>query len=109
MNNLLKFLKYRSYEILTGSAILVFMVSKRHDIRTPYHWDEMGVYVPAAFQMKDTHHISLLPGSIAPLYSRGHPLLFTFCNATVFKLFGETITVGHLFALSLAIITLVAI
>jgi 4-amino-4-deoxy-L-arabinose transferase-like glycosyltransferase len=107
MNRLLKLVKTRPYEFLTAAAIFVFFLYKLHDIAIPYHWDEMGVYVPAAFHMKDTGHISLLPGSLPSLFSRGHPLLFTFCNALVFKIFGETVTVGHLFALFLAIATLV--
>jgi 4-amino-4-deoxy-L-arabinose transferase-like glycosyltransferase len=107
MNSLLKLVKNRPYEILTAAAVIVFLLCKLHDVFTPYYWDEMGVYVPAAFHMKDAGHISLLPGSLDPLFSRGHPLLFTFCNALVFKIFGETITAGHLFALSLGIATLV--
>jgi len=107
MNPLLKLIKTHSYELLTVAVIFVFSLFKLHDVRIPYHWDEMGVYVPAAFQMIDTGHIGLLPGNLDPLFSRGHPLLFTFCNALVFKIFGDTITVGHLFALFLAIITLV--
>ena len=107
MTYLLKLVKNRPYELLTAAVIIVFFLFKLHDVRIPFHWDEMGVYVPAAFQMKDTGHISLLPGAIDPLFSRGHPLLFTFCNALVFKIFGDTVTVGHLYALFLAIITLV--
>jgi hypothetical protein len=102
----LKLVKNRPYELLTAAAILVFFLCKLHDVNIPYNWDEMGVYVPAAFHMKDAGHISLLPGSLESLFSRGYPLLFTFCNALVFKIFGDTITVGHLFALFLGIATL---
>ncbi|MCX6247827.1 MAG: glycosyltransferase family 39 protein [Bacteroidetes bacterium] len=107
MNRLLTVIRNRPYELLTTLAILVFILFKLPDIGIPYHWDEMGVYVPAAFRMMDNGHISLLPASIEPLYSRGHPLLFTFCNALVFKLFGETVTVGHIFALFLGVATLI--
>ena len=107
MNRLFKLVKNCPYELGTAAVIIVFSLFKLHDISIPFNWDEMGVYVPAAFQMKDTGHISLLPGNIDPLFSRGHPLLFTFCNALVFKIFGDTVTVGHLYALFLAIITLV--
>ncbi|MGA2822988.1 MAG: glycosyltransferase family 39 protein [Bacteroidales bacterium] len=103
----MKLIKNHPYELLTAAAIIIFFFFKLHDVSIPYHWDEMGVYVPAALQMKDTGHISLLPGCIDPLFSRGHPLLFTFCNALIFKIFGDTFIVGHLFALFLAIITLV--
>ncbi len=107
MNQVLKLIKDRPYELLTVAAIFVFFLFKLHDVNIPYNWDEMGVYVPGAFHMKDAGHISLLPGSLEPRFSRGHPLLFTFCNALVFKIFGDTITAGHLFALFLGIVTLV--
>jgi 4-amino-4-deoxy-L-arabinose transferase-like glycosyltransferase len=107
MNRFFQLVKNNIFEVSTAVAIFVFILCKRHDIRIPYHWDELGVYVPAAFQMKDTGHISLLPGSIDSLFSRGHPLLFTFSNALVFKIFGDTVTVGHIFALLLSILTLV--
>ena len=107
MNYLLQLCKKYSYELLTAAAILVFFLCKLGDVKIPYFWDEMGVYVPAALQMKDTGHISLLPGSITPLLSRGHPLLFDFSTALVFKIFGDSLTVGHFFALFLGIITLI--
>lgn len=106
-SRILKQIKTHSYEYLTAAAILIFILFKLHDLLIPFQWDEMGVYVPAAFKMIDTHHISLLPGSIDPEFSRGHPLLFTFCNAIAFKLFGETVRTGHLFSLFLAVATLV--
>ncbi|MBE0648592.1 MAG: glycosyltransferase family 39 protein [Bacteroidales bacterium] len=73
----------------------------------PFEWDEMGVYVPAAFLMKDTGHIGLLPSCLEPLFSRGHPLLFTFITALVFKLFGETVLAGHIYAMSVTVLTVV--
>jgi hypothetical protein len=107
MSDPVKLIKSRTYELLTSAAVIIFVLSKYQDIGIPYHWDELGVYIPAAFLMKDLHHISLMPGSIDPLFSRGHPLLFTFCNASVFKFFGDTVTVAHIYALFLAVVTLI--
>ena len=106
-NRIFQRVKSHPYECLTGIAILIFLLFKVEDLLIPFHWDEMGVYAHAAFLMNDTHKISLLPGSIDPYYSRGHPLLFTFCNSIVFRIFGESVLAGHLFALFISLATLV--
>ncbi|MEI8005966.1 MAG: glycosyltransferase family 39 protein [Bacteroidota bacterium] len=95
------------YEILTIAGILVFIAFKISAMLLPFHGDEMGVYAPAAFIMKDLGHIGLLPSCLEPLYSRGHPLLLTFTNAIVFKLFGESVITGHSFAMCISVLTLV--
>jgi len=100
-------LKKYPYEILTFAGILVFVAFKISALLLPFHGDEMGVYVPAAFIMKDLGHISLLPSSLEPLYSRGHPLLFTFINAIIFKIFGESVMTGHCFSLCISVLTLI--
>ena len=103
----MRFFRKYPYEILLAIGLTVFIIYKISDIAVPYFWDELGVYVPGALHMKDSGHISLLPGSLDPLYSRGHPLLFTFCNALVFKYFGDSVITGHIFALLLSLSTLV--
>lgn len=100
-------LKKYPYEILTIAGILIFIGFKISALLLPFHGDEMGVYVPAAFIMKDTGHIGLLPSCLEPLYSRGHPLLFTFINAIVFYTFGESVLTGHIFALFISVLTLI--
>jgi 4-amino-4-deoxy-L-arabinose transferase-like glycosyltransferase len=104
---MIKILKKNSYECLLVAALIAFILMKSHDIATPYFWDELGVYVPGALQMKDSGSIGLLPGDLVPLLSRGHPLLFTFFTASVFRIFGDSVLTGHLFSLALGLITLV--
>ena len=100
-------LKKYPYEFLFFLALLFFVLIKLNDLLLPFWWDELGCYAPGAFTMADTKHIGILPSCLAPNWSWGHPLLFYFCNAVVFNIFGETYIVGHSFAMIIAIITLV--
>ena len=86
--------------------LCVFAILKTGDLNTPYFWDELGVYVPGALAMKDNGTIGLLPSSLEPLYSRGHPLVFVFSQAAWFNLVGDTVVEGHVFSLLLGLITL---
>lgn len=94
--------------IIFALAVCLFIVFKVRDISLPYFWDELGVYVPGALKMKDNGTIGLLPSSLEPLYSRGHPLLFVFSQAAWFDLIGDTPTAGHAFSILLAVATLIA-
>jgi 4-amino-4-deoxy-L-arabinose transferase-like glycosyltransferase len=103
----IKFIRKYPLETITILGFIIFILYKISDIGAPYFWDEAGVYVPGALNMKDSGHIGLLPRDLDPDLSRGHPLLFYFCNALVFKYFGDTVIAGHIFALVLAISTLI--
>jgi 4-amino-4-deoxy-L-arabinose transferase-like glycosyltransferase len=94
--------------ILFALGLLLFATYQSKYIATPYFWDELGVYMPAAQHMNDAGTISLLPSSLDPLYSRGHPLLYTFLNASVFHFFGDRVAVAHTFALILSLLVLVS-
>ncbi len=100
-------LKKYPYEFLFFLALLFFVLIKLSDLLLPFQWDELGAYAPGAFSMVDTKHIGLLPSCVPPLLSWGHPLLFTFCNAVMFNIFGESYIVGHSFAMMITIITLI--
>ena len=100
-------LKKYPFEFLFFLALLFFVLIKLSDLLLPLHWDELGVYAPGAFSMKDSGHIGLLPSCLTPTLSRGHPLLFTFCNAVVFSIVGESYIVGHSFSLIITILTLI--
>lgn len=88
------------------ALLVVFAAFKIPTLDTPYFWDELGVYVPGALKMKDNGTIGLLPSSLEPLYSRGHPLLFVFSQASWFHLIGDTPAAGHAFSVLLALSTL---
>ena len=95
------------YEFLFFLSLIFFVLIKLNDLLLPFQWDELGAYAPGAFKMVDTKQIGILPSCLAPNLSWGHPLLFTFCNAVVFNIFGESYIVGHSFAMIITIITLV--
>ena len=89
-------------------SIIVLTVFKWHDLQLPYFWDELGVYAQAAdYQVH--HHIGLMPSTVPPLLSRGHPLFFTFMNAVVMRLLGEQIFVAHAFCFFISICLLLAV
>ena len=103
----MQFWKKYSYEVAFGLFLIAFIGFKIKDIPVPYFWDELGVYVPGALRMKDAGTIGLMPACLEPLYSRGHPLLFLFFQASVFQIFGDGVVQGHSFSLLLAVLTLV--
>jgi hypothetical protein len=82
------------YGGLIAIVILVFAAFKLHALYLPYFWDELGVYSRACLYMAE-HGLSLLPSSLPPVWSRGHPLLFQFIYATAFVVFGKSVIVGH--------------
>ncbi|HRO42652.1 MAG TPA: glycosyltransferase family 39 protein [Flavipsychrobacter sp.] len=98
---------YKIFTLLFAIVVVVFTILKIQTIATPYFWDELGVYVPGALKMMDNGTIGLLPSSLEPLYSRGHPLLFVFSQASWFHLVGDTPAAGHSFSIMLAVATLI--
>ncbi len=95
---------------LTGLLviIIIFIGVKIPYLSLPYYWDEAWVYGPAIRTMEATK-LGILPDSLPPELSRGHPLLFHFLGAAWMKLFGTTVTSGHVFALLISVLLLVAV
>ena len=81
--------------------LLPFWVYKLRDLALPYFWDELGVYARAAVYLRD-HTLGLLPSHLAPELSRGHPLLLPFTFGALFRVFGATPLVAHVFMFLLA-------
>jgi len=96
----------RFYDIAAVVVIGLLVIAKLPCLNIPYFWDELGVYAPGALHMKDAGSIGIMPADLDPLYSRGHPLLFYFFAAGFYNLFGDSIAVGHAFAISVAAATL---
>ena len=97
---------HRYYWLGFTGLLLLFVLFKLQDVSLPYFWDELGVYAPGALKMADTGLPNLLPSSLDPEYSRGHPLLCFATFAAGFRLFGNSVIVGHVVALLIACITL---
>ena len=93
-----------SWLLLVLSSV-VFVVFRWEDLYLPLFWDELGVYGPGVFSMLD-HGIGLLPSSLDPELSRGHPLLFYAFYAWYASIFGTDLLVlripGILITISLA-------
>lgn len=89
--------------LVLGSV--VFVVLRWEDLSLPLFWDELGVYGPGVFSMLD-HGIGLLPSSLDPELSRGHPLFFYAFYAGYAWTFGTDLLVlripGILLTISLA-------
>lgn len=78
---------------------LVFLWWNRwHSLSNPYFWDEMGVY-GKGIQYLFANGNGMLPASLPPDISRGHPLLFSAIHAVVIQIFGNNFFVSHFFAL----------
>ena len=76
--------------VVLATAIVLFVVSRWEYLFLPYFWDEMGVYAHGALIMSE-HGLGLLPSSLNPELSRGHPLLFYFLAALNFQIFGTSL------------------
>jgi len=87
-------------------VIAALFAARLPSIHVPYFWDELGVYAPGSLHMKDSGTIGILPADLDPLYSRGHPLLFYFFAASFYKLFGDSLASGHIFAILTGCLTL---
>ena len=84
--------------------LIAYAIVMSQLLNTPYFWDELGVYSEAAL-IQSHHYPSLMPSSVQPEFSRGHPLLTAMLFSTSFKLFGPHIWVAHGLALLLALLT----
>ena len=89
-------------------TIIVLVSFKVPDLGLPFYWDEAWVYAPAVEAMGQ-HGPSLLPGSIPPELSRGHPLLFHALAATWSLVFGSSPVPLHAFAMLVSVLLLVSI
>jgi 4-amino-4-deoxy-L-arabinose transferase-like glycosyltransferase len=92
--------------ILLGS-ILFLWIMRWDSLTLPYFWDEMGVYGNGV-QYLYQNGIGILPHSLPPELSRGHPLFFYTLHASVLKVFGNSLFVSHSFALLISSLTLIS-
>ncbi|MGB3074702.1 MAG: glycosyltransferase family 39 protein, partial [Chitinophagales bacterium] len=98
-------------ELMYASAILCVSIILLWLYKIPvlgitYFWDEGWSYGVAIYKMSERIP-SLLPASLPPELSRGHPLMYYFINALVAKTFGFSPSVMHLFSLLIATVFLI--
>lgn len=96
------------YHLLFGLLLVTLFCYKWEDLHLPYYWDELGVYARAA-DYQSVHGISLMPASLPPELSRGHPLLFTAMAATAMRLTGGSLFGVHLFCFGISILLLLVV
>ncbi len=89
-------------------VIIIFIGVKIPFLSLPYYWDEAWIYAPAIRTMEETK-LGILPNSLPPELSRGHPLLFHFLGAIWMTAFGTSVTAGHLFPLLLSVLLFAAV
>ena len=104
--NWLKSLRFWDFALL--AVVALFVLNKIQFLDYPYFWDEAWVYAPAVFDMYDNGP-SLLPNSINPDLSRGHPILFHFLAVCWMMIFGTGFTAVHLFPLAVSVVLMFAV
>src|SRR6059036_274602 len=84
-------------------GFLFLLATHRSFLDLPYHWDELGYYIPAA-------HDLLVSGALVPRSTlpNVHPPLVMACLAGAWKLFGFSIPVTRVAMLVLGAATLAA-
>ena len=93
-NALSSFLKTRWPLLL---VLLIFICFKIPQLHYPFYIDEGMVY-GLAVKMMTQQGPSLMPGSIPPDFSRGHPLMFHFLCGLWIKCLGSSNTAIHSFS-----------
>jgi hypothetical protein len=98
---------FKNNNITIGLILLIaiFVWFKWSYLSLPFYWDEAWVYGPAVKEMIK-NGIGLLPASLPPELSRGHPLMFHFLAALFGKIAGDSVFYLHLFSLLVAVVFL---
>ena len=96
------------FQWLALGLLAVIVCVKWTDFSLPLFWDELGVYGPGILYMLD-HGVGILPDSLPPELSRGHPLLFYALFASIVKITGYSLMVMHLIAMTITILWILSI
>jgi 4-amino-4-deoxy-L-arabinose transferase-like glycosyltransferase len=78
---------------------IIFAVCKANIITMPYHWDELGAYISPAHWLAGGNLLRSLPGLHPPDVFYGHPFASYLTLAALYKIFGESVHVSHVFIL----------
>ncbi len=87
---------------------ITFIFIKIPHLSLPFYWDEAFGHSVAARYLYD-HGLGILPGSIPSDISKGHPLLFFFCEALWMKIFGTSIVAMKSYPLFLSVLLIFSI
>ncbi|HZK08909.1 MAG TPA: glycosyltransferase family 39 protein [Bacteroidales bacterium] len=97
-----------SHEILLLILIAAFVIFKIPHLSLPYFGDEGFAFGPAVHQMYEDGP-SLLPSSLPPGLSYGHPLFFHFTASVWLRVFGYSIFNAKSFALFVTVLLLLSL
>ncbi len=88
--------------------LTIFTLLKINYLTLGCYWDETWPFSYAIFQLHE-HWPLILPNTIDPYITRGHPLLFHFLVSTWMKIFGDSLVVAKTFPLLLSVLALITI
>ena len=93
--------------------IIIFIIlavtiaaTKFNILDLPYHWDEMGAYIRPTHWLADGSLVRAFPGFHPPHTFFGHPFALYLTLAAIYKIFGESIIVSHIFILVISLLGL---
>jgi|GEM_PF-4865815 len=90
-------------DLVAGLILLALVfLSKMFTMDLPYHWDEMGAYIPPAHWLSEGSLIRAVPGFYPAAKFFGHPTGLYLSLAIIYKAVGESLWISHLFAAGFA-------
>lgn len=96
-----------SVDAIAAVFLLVLVAVGKHGIvNLPYYWDEMSAYIDPAIWLAKGSLLRAFPGNHPPSTFFGHPFAIYLILAALFKMFGDSIWVSHVFILTVSFIGL---
>lgn len=89
-------------------VIILFIITRLNYLNLPFYWDEAWSYATAVFDLAE-NKLPVLPGTIDPNLTRGHPPVFYFLSASWVKIFGPHLVPVHIFPLLVSVIFISAV
>ena len=93
--------------VIPATLTALLLVLKKEVLTLPYHWDELGAYIPAAHWLFHEGIYKIVPGFYPPDMFYGHPPGIYFVLALLYSIFGEHIWVSHGLSLSFSALALI--
>ena len=95
-----KYKRINNNLLIFAFLFLLVFISKANIINLPYHWDEAGTYIAPTHWLAQGSLLKVFPGFRDPYTFFGHPPALYLSLAIIYKIFGETIWISHLFAIT---------
>lgn len=93
----------QNYDMLIAiSWFVIILLLKFHILNLPYHWDELGAYIQPTHWLAQGSLFRVLPGFHPPYMFYGHPPGIYLSLASIYKIFGESIWISHMYVIAIA-------